>query len=166
MKPVVEDNYLEPDDFNTIHKIFMGEKFPWNYYEYIDDKNEKNRGQFVHIVYFYTLDDHSTLELLKEKLFKKMEVNIVHRIKANLTIQTPEIIQNKFHIDLNGEDGPNWRTSIYYMNTNNGYTIFEDGTKVESVANRLLTFHGNTKHAASSCSDQHRRVVFNINYYT
>ena len=52
------------------------------------------------------------------------------------------------------------------MNTNNGYTIFEDGTKVESVANRLLTFHGNTKHAASSCSDQHRRVVLNINYYT
>ena len=36
-----------------------------------------------------------------------------------------------------------WTTSILYMNTNNGYTIFENGDKVESVENRLVTFPNN-----------------------
>ena len=34
-------------------------------------------------------------------------------------------------------------TSIFYVNTNNGYTKFEDGSIVESVANRMLIFDSN-----------------------
>jgi hypothetical protein len=50
------------------------------------------------------------------------------------------------------------------MNTNNGYTEFEDGTKVESVANRIVTFPSVTKHRAVSQTDEQRRVVINFNY--
>ena len=38
------------------------------------------------------------------------------------------------------------KRDIYYINTNNGYTKLEDGTKVMSVANRLLLFDGSTSH--------------------
>ena len=51
------------------------------------------------------------------------------------------------------------------MNTNNGYTKFENGTKVESVANRMLTFSANMKHTGTSCTDEKRRIVINFNYY-
>ena len=56
-------------------------------------------------------------------------------------------------------------TSIFYMNTNNGYTKFEDGTKIESVANRLVSFPSNMKHKGSSCTDEKIRVVINFNYF-
>ena len=43
-------------------------------------------------------------------------------------------------------------------------TIFEDGKKVESVANRMLTFPANMKHTGTSCTDEKTRVVINFNY--
>ena len=58
-----------------------------------------------------------------------------------------------------------WTTSIFYVNTNNGYTEFEDGTKVESVENRLVTFSLNMKHRGTSCTDEKTRVVINFNYF-
>ena len=92
----------------------------------------------------------------------------VIRIKANLLTKTPNIIENEFHIDLNDlseEKLKQVTTSIFYVNTNNGYTKFEDGTKVESVANRLVIFPANMKHTGTSCTDEKIRVVINFNYF-
>ena len=92
------------------------------------------------------------------------------RIKANLLTRTPNIIENTFHIDIGDEcmseeKLKQWTTSILYINTNNGYTKFEDGTKVESVANRMVTFSANLKHRGTSCTDEKTRVVINFNYF-
>ena len=59
-----------------------------------------------------------------------------------------------------------WTVSIFYVNTNDGFTVFEDGTKVESVANRMLTFPTNMKHSGTACTDQKYRIIINFNYYT
>ena len=56
-------------------------------------------------------------------------------------------------------------TSIFYVNTCNGYTHFEDGTKVDSVANRLITFPTQTKHGGACCTDTVARIVINFNYH-
>ena len=56
-------------------------------------------------------------------------------------------------------------TAIYYVNTNNGYTEFEDGSRVESIENRLVTFPSYMKHTGTTCTDQKRRIVINFNYY-
>ena len=50
------------------------------------------------------------------------------------------------------------------MNTNNGYTKFETGEKVESVANRLVTFPNNMMHTGTTCTDEQYRCVMNIDY--
>ena len=47
---------------------------------------------------------------------------------------------------LSCTDIENSLTSILYINTNDGYTKFEDGTIVESVENRLVTFDSRMKH--------------------
>ena len=65
----------------------------------------------------------------------------------------------------NQEKLKQWITSIFYINTNNGYTKFEDGTIVESVANRMLSFPANMKHCGTSCTDERRRIVINFNYF-
>ena len=54
--------------------------------------------------------------------------------------------------------------AIIYLNSNDGYTFFEDGAKIESVENRCIIFPGNLKHAGTSCTDSNLRVVLNINY--
>ena len=56
------------------------------------------------------------------------------------------------------------KTSIFYINSNDGYTEFEDGTKVESVANRLVTFPHHMKHRGTTCTNQPFRLVINFNY--
>ena len=50
------------------------------------------------------------------------------------------------------------------MNTNNGYTRFEDGTKVESVANRMVTFPNQMMHTGTTTTDSEYRLVINLNY--
>ena len=60
----------------------------------------------------------------------------------------------------------NQQTAILYLNTNNGYTKFQQNglQDVHSVANRLVTFYGGLKHAGASCTDENTRIVLNINY--
>ena len=55
-------------------------------------------------------------------------------------------------------------TSIFYLNTNNGWTQFKKGGKVKCVENRLVTFDSNLEHAGVTCTDQKRKVVINFNY--
>ena len=64
-----------------------------------------------------------------------------------------------------GEEILDSTTSIFYVNTCNGYTYFEDGSKVESVANRMVIFPNGTKHAGTTCSDRPGRIVINFNYH-
>ena len=71
-------------------------------------------------------------------------------------------MRSGFHIDFHYEHS---RTAIFYVNTNNGYTEFEDGTKVESVANRFVSFAGDLLHRGVSQTDTKERVVINFNYF-
>ena len=55
---------------------------------------------------------------------------------------------------------------ILYLNTNNGYTKFEDGTKVISEENKLIIFDAGQKHSGTTNScDAPYRLVFNLNYF-
>ena len=56
-------------------------------------------------------------------------------------------------------------TGIYYVNSNDGYTEFKDGTKVESVANRVVAFPCTVPHAGTTCTDASVRTVINFNFH-
>ena len=72
------------------------------------------------------------------------------------------IIRHGFHVDVPTDYDS--KTAILYLNTNNGYTEFENGQRVESVANRLVVFDSALKHTGTTCTDQKRRIVLNLNY--
>ena len=52
----------------------------------------------------------------------------------------------------------------YYVNTNNGYTEFEDGQKVYCKKNSILIFDGSLKHRGVKQTDTKMRIAININY--
>ena len=141
----------------------MGDEFPWYYGDEIvrpgNPYNDPNDYQFYHI--FEYEDD--LFDLLKNtSLFSLLGATEVIRVKANLN---PRTIFNKgggWHIDYT--DDPPIKTSILYLNTNNGYTKFKKGGKVKSVENRIVIFDSNLKHQGVTCTNEQRRVLINFNY--
>ena len=159
MTPTIVDNFLEPDDFHNLQILMLGEEIPWYYMDKIDYPDDEDKFQFTHA--FYDGGDNGPYTV---RLFHF--ISDPYRIKANLIPRTSEIKVGKFHTDINEKKllPESHTTSILYVNTNNGYTEFEDGTKVESVANRFVTFPTETKHRGTSCTDKKVRIVINFNY--
>lgn len=89
------------------------------------------------------------------------------RAKMNMSLQKEEVTKKRMHIDM--ENAPQYydimKTSIFYINTTNGPSYFEDGSAVECVENRLVTFPMGTKHCGSYASDTDRRIVINFNWF-
>ena len=162
----IEDNFLEENIFDELQSFIMGDDISWYYNPYIVDEGEKE-FQFTHAFYRYNTPQSSHYPKLLP-IIDKLDLYSIVGIKSNLLPITSNIIKHKFHVDLIGIDPKKikqWTTSIFYMNTNNGYTEFKDGTKVESVANRMVTFPSNLKHRGTSCTDEKTRAVINFNYF-
>ena len=160
----VVDDFLPKKNFKNIQDVMLSPDFPWYYNSVIDRLDDEDKFQFQH--YFYR--NNRPLSSFYNEWYDMLVMPIVDwsvldRIKANLLTRTPEIIENEFHTDINPPTKP-LTTSIFYVNTNNGYTKFEDGTRVESVENRLLTFPMNMKHTGTTCTDEKIRVVINLLY--
>ena len=180
----IEDNFLDQKIFDELQAFMIGWNFDWYYnaganIEYVDSDgvisvipDPLNNLNFMFFHVFYLQDRpcspcSSNFDNLIPILDKILPMSL-WRIKANLLTRSSNIIENEFHVDIgviSEEKLKQWTTSIFYMNTNNGYTEFEDGTKVESVANRLVKFPANLKHRGTSCTDEKTRVVINFNYF-
>ena len=168
MKPVVIDNFIDKQSFQDLQNVMFGENFCWNYNEHIDyiDEQEKFRFQFTHTFYRQNIGPSSQQYGKLSHILNKIKPKEIYRIKANLLSRTSEIVENSFHVDIADLGILPWTTSILYMNTNNGYTEFETGAKVESKENRMLVFPAEMKHRGTSCTDKKIRVVINFNYFT
>ncbi len=164
----IEDNFLEQKEFDRLQTFIMGFPFDWHYCPSITTYEiDKDNFQFVHTFY----RDHAPRSSYFENLKPILEIInpiSIYRIKANSRARTSKNEESSFHSDMDivsEEKRKQWTTSIFYVNTNNGYTEFEDGTKIESVANRMVTFPTNLKHRGISCTDEKIRVVINFNYF-
>ena len=171
----IEDDFLEQEKFDKLQTIIMGKRFDWHYHGGIDYEGESGKKfQFIHMFYSNMMSTSSFTEQM-DSILEIINPISIFRIKANLLTRTPNIVENEFHIDstdLSEEKLKQWTTSIFYINSNNGYTEFQDGriamenTIVKSVANRMVTFPANMKHTGTSCTDEKIRIVINFNYYT
>lgn len=94
-------------------------------------------------------------------LIEKIGPVAVNRVKANLYPNTNEDVQHGLHQDL---DVPH-KGALFYVNTNNGFTVLEDGTKIESIENRVLFFDPSKLHCSASCTDKQSRVTLIMNYF-
>jgi len=163
----IEDNFLKQEDFDKIQEVIEKSTFfPWFLHDEIDSKDDVDKFQFIHLLWHRHQPSDAIQHI--EPIITKLDPVSLFRIKANLLTRTHDIVVNTFHVDigsLSEEKLRQWTTSIFYVNTNNGYTKFEDGTKVESVANRMLSFPANIKHTGTSCTDEKTRIIINFNYF-
>ena len=167
----VEDNVLSSYSFDKFQTTMLSTGFSWFLCPEVVSPdilncNELDNYQLCHHFMRQSESDSFPvkshwLELLTP-IVKHMNVEGWKRIKGNLNPRTSSIIKHGFHVDY---EDRRVKTSIFYVNSNNGYTEFQDGTRIESVANRLVTFPAYLSHTGTTCTDKSFRVVINFNYF-
>jgi hypothetical protein len=162
------DDFLDKNTFEMMKQILINREdsyFPWYYNDYKvfgSTFNPLYDYQFTHMFY-NDLAPQSDFYKFLIPLLTKISPLAILRIKGNLTVAADKIYEYGFHTDFNEPIGGT--TAIFYMNTNNGYTLFENGDKVESVENRLVSFSSEIKHTGTTCTDDKFRCVINLNYF-
>jgi hypothetical protein len=158
------DNYLNKEEFNKIRNIFIdNEKFPWYYtpgIAYPNEVKQVDKFQFFNLMYRNDVGVKSDYYDNLMPLLSKINPKEVLRVKANLGTRTTTNIEGGMHTDSKMEH----TTAIFYLNTNNGFTAFENGDKVDSLENRLVVFNSTILHSGFSQTDTNIRVVLNLNY--
>ena len=162
------DNFLPQNEWQQLHDHLTSDTFPWMMGDCVRKGTEtvpdKYNWQMYHLFYYNPNIISEAMPILND-LYTKLRVGTFMKAKANVNFVTNEIIEHGLHIDIEPASlGEVMTTAIYYVNSNDGYTLFEDGTKVESIANRLVKFPCNTKHTGTSCTDRRYRIVINLNY--
>lgn len=168
------DNFLPKEEFQNLKNIILSEDFLWFFSEFAVYFND-NYPQRCHWIYEDMQPCSILWNQIKPLLINGLELKnyqSILRIKINATQKTSSSKIQEFHHDLllDEEDenqisqvSPH-NVALLYLNTNNGFTYFEGGEKVESIENRCVLFPGQLLHAGSTCTDQTSRVVLNINY--
>ena len=168
----VIDNFLSEEIFEGLKRIF-NPHIPWTFSDILSDDqltcDQKYNYQYVHGVY----NKQEPISRYFDNvipLLTKLDARALVRCKVNSICREEEIVVHGFHTDMmypeehsTGLDG--MKTAILYLNTNNGFTYFEDGTKVESIANRCVIFPAHYKHSGTTCTDVHRRLALNVVYF-
>ena len=176
----IVDNFLSEKDFKKLEETITSGKFEWTKSTILSssrfEPNKIYNIQFVHrFASVHTESENGILKkhrLEKSKYFDiiepildKIDYSKIIRIKANLNTGMLKPEASGYHIDIG--DGKNVRpgyTGIFYVNTCNGYTLFQDGTEVKSVENRMLIFDNQLRHTGVPCSDNRYRIVINLNW--
>tara|TARA_B100000029_G_C17524664_1_gene941233 strand:+ start:626 stop:1120 length:495 start_codon:yes stop_codon:yes gene_type:complete len=158
----VIDEFLNQNQFKPIQDYMVSPSpFSWNYMDGVVGHDDPvGSFQFTH-TFYQNLHKSDHIDVILP-ILSQLNPYVLMRIKANLNVRTDTIQESSMHTDFEGLGNT---TAIYYLNTCNGYTMFQDGTKVDSVANRMVIFDGDTLHAGTTCTDEKTRVVINFNYH-
>jgi hypothetical protein len=163
----IVDNFLTQDEFNAINENLLCDYFPWYLnpfrihpnYE-VEKSIEIFDYQFTHCFY-RNFQPTSDFFHLVNPLIKKINPLSIIRVKANLIPGFDRKIVYGYHTDF---DDSRINSAVYYVNTNNGATIFKEGFLVESIENRIVFFNSSKLHTGTNATDSKYRCVININY--
>lgn len=163
----VRDNVLDDGNFGEVRDEIL--KLP---YQLMDHKvySGDETDCFVNIAYFADTPKSDIFELLHSCFCCPLDIVTWFRLKINITLKDQESKIWGWHVDYQsfGEKPQyaNMKTSIFYLNNTNGPTVFKDGTEVECVKNRLVTFPSTMIHSGKSHTEgDSRRIVINFNYF-
>ena len=160
----IVDNFFDEHYFKEVQDAVIHnreEQFPWHFVEHINSNHVEDNTEcyFEHVVYFQ--EPKTKLYYLLQDLWYYFDIKALIRIKANCYPSKETLVTHDCHSDL----PYNHKAAIIYLNTNDGFTILEDGTKIESIANRVLFFDASREHCSTNCTNAKARFNINVNYF-
>ena len=168
MKYEVIDNFLDEEYFDSLVTLLTDNDkegniclVPWFLQSRIAYENSVEDKIFLlnHMFYEHNTPcshHYDTLIPLLDKLGARCLV----RIKANLYPNTEILHEHPMHIDYNYLHSG----AILSLNTCDGYTKLKDGTKIDSIANRILLLDSSVEHCSTTTTNVLARFNININY--
>ena len=168
----VIDNFLDKERFEHVRDSITDRTFTWRVGPSLSDKSRiidpKLDIQCVRLM--FAIGDTIEPELIRTitPLLKSLKIRSSNllRVKANLVMCKEKPYIAGYHVDVPEIVQGKGMTGIYYINTNNGATLFENGDVVESIENRMVVFPNNLKHSAKYQTDTPTRIVINFNWLT
>jgi len=164
---VILDDYLDQALFLSIKASIEAASFPW------EESMILSKKASAHLLPAENLQQVHGFFLRKPGIhYKSVDFDIISpiverlnpveliKVKLNRTTRKNRHIEYGLHVDTRRTGAT---TAIFYLNSNNGYTLFEDDEKVYSVANRMVLFDSVKLHTGASCTDAHSRLVLNLN---
>ena len=187
MDTQVIDNFLPEETFKKLKALIYKEDFPWYYHPTVvgyegeiksgDDYdsgrfhslNSKEEDNFwnVYATHLFYNNDMPFSKLCtpvyslfvpkfaEMKLFKSLV-----RIKANLYPYNDTLKEHAQHMDYPYSH----KAAIFSLNTCDGFTRLADGTKIDSVENRILLFDASKPHNSTNTTTSHGRYNLNFNF--
>ena len=152
-------NILTDAEFKKLKEAILDPTFPW-YFNSGKSTEYDNNFQFIHVFYW---EDKilSPFWNYIAPILDKLKAKKIIRVKANLTTKKNENFKAKMHVDTKIK---NSKTAVFYCNTNNGATLFEDGNIITSEENKIVTFESDRMHCGTDCTNKNIRIVINFNY--
>lgn len=163
MSYTIIDDYLSIEHHQRLHEdlVTTPQRFPWYFAPNVSYDNVSDETfYFVHM-FFKNPSYKSSFYDMMIPIIDRLNPKALIRVKANLYPNLRSPTENGVHKDYLFEH----LGAVYYVNSNNGYTILEDGTKIESKANRMLFFDASKPHNSTHCTDAKARVTINFNYF-
>ena len=165
-------NFLNKKDFLEIKNFIMSPRCQWRYLDFIAHKDKRDNDKDGYFVHSFTDRDPNTLKErfqespnlpilsnLMNKIKEKTKYQNILRIRSSLFPRRDAQKPDPFHVDYTFSH----TVCIFYLNTNNGCTMFENQEKVPSVENQLVIFDGQKKHCSVVQTDTSARYIININ---
>ena len=133
-------NFLKKEHSNKIYYQLQKPYFPWFYSKH---QNNKDTSYMFHLFYDGA-KVNSDYFYLVEPILEKLKIKNLLNVRANLCLKRPS--KCEWHVDKLTKNLKH-KTSIYYVNTNNGYTLFKN-KKVKCEKNKIVIFNADQKHKA------------------
>ena len=166
MEIKVIDDFLPENEIDELHEIMIhNHSFPWYYQDKVAIKNEVPDHPWnwyqTHILYVDNqVRSPHYHDVSKFFLPRFNELRSLLRIKANFYPHTETLREHLPHTDYEFEH----TAAIFSVNTCDGFTRMKDGTKIDSVRNRIVFFDGSTTHNSSTTTSAPVRWNLNFNY--
>ena len=160
------DNFLPKEEFEFLRKIIIeSSEMPYYFQPTINHHHDTSDSKFymTHMLFDYNGKDyvHSNFYPYFKIISEKLDVKSLIRMKVNLYPKTDTLEVHEPHIDYEYLH----KGCLFSFNTCDGFTILEDGTRIESVENRVLLFEAHRPHSSTNCTNAKARFNININYF-
>jgi len=158
-----EQDFLIKEIFNNIkNNIIHDNFFPWFLKEKLNENQENSAldSYFTHSFYLNNNINSDKFNLIKP-LIDKLKAKALLRVVANFYYRTDKIVEHPMHCDYQFPH----KGALLSLNTCDGFTILEDGTRVPSVENQLLHLATDKPHASTSTTNAKGRFNIIVNYF-
>lgn len=160
------DNFLSQEELHALQHGMLSDEFKWTLTNSVAPDticDDLYNFQLFHIFYQSPFIVSDQFDLVNS-ILSKIKPQVLLRVKANFVPSTHNVVVHGYHKDVPNDIAKISKTAIFYLNTNDGFTLFKSGERVDSVENRLVMFDANEEHSGTTCTDQKYRVVINLNF--